>query len=327
MLGSKVYVGVDIGGTKTHIRAVDEAGAEENSLIRSSEWRSRDWDTDAKTLVAMIQHLVAGRVVIGLGVGAHGCDDADECAQFEASLSKFAEFPIIVRNDAEILPASLGYSNGIGVVAGTGSIAVARNKDGQMITAGGWGWVIGDNGSASGLVREAASKVARYLDQGGDSTELLVQALRASLGVSSPPRLGSAIADCGSAARVGEHATAVFEAASAGSALASEAIDEGAHALVDLVGNLLNRGAEASIVVAGGAVMANQPLLSKAFVQGIRREFGDRISVEVYGGPPVQGACNLARSICGATELKFPASASPNCIKYSYDRNSKGDIK
>lgn len=309
MLGSKVYIGIDIGGTKTHLRAVDEAGVEEDSIIRSSEWRSRDWDTDAETLMTMIQHLVADRVIVGMGIGAHGCDDADECAQFEASLAKFAAFPLIVRNDAEIVPASLGYSNGIGVVAGTGSIAVARNKDGQMISAGGWGWVIGDNGSASGLVREAGSKVARYLDKGGNDADPLVQGMRASLSVSSPPRLGSAIAECGSAARVGEHATAVFDAAAAGSRLAHEVIEEGAQALVDLVGNLLDRGAETSIVVAGGAVMANQPLLSKAFARGITRDFGDRVSVEIYRGPPVQGACNLARSICGAANLKVAAPA------------------
>ncbi len=53
------------------------------------------------------------------------------------------------------VPAA-GYADGIGVVSGTGSIAVARTAEGRMLAAGGWGWILGDEGSAPALVREAA---------------------------------------------------------------------------------------------------------------------------------------------------------------------------
>ena len=68
-------------------------------------------------------------------------------------------FPVQVLNDAELLPAALGLNHQIGLVAGTGSVAVSRSPKTGMLVAGGWGWVIGDEGSAAGLIREAGRAV------------------------------------------------------------------------------------------------------------------------------------------------------------------------
>ena len=64
-----------------------------------------------------------------------------------------------VVNDAELMVPAAGYFGGIGVVSGTGSIAVARTAEGHMLAAGGWGWILGDEGSAPALVREAAKAI------------------------------------------------------------------------------------------------------------------------------------------------------------------------
>ena len=53
---------------------------------------------------------------------------------------------------------------GVGVIAGTGSIAVGRTKDGQTARAGGWGHLIGDEGSAYSVVLDALRLVARRAD-------------------------------------------------------------------------------------------------------------------------------------------------------------------
>ena len=74
-------------------------------------------------------------------------------------------FPVRVVNDAELLPAALGLSHEIGLVAGTGSIAVNRTRGGRMLAAGGWGW-IGDEGGA-GLLRERRGP-SHALEIGGD---------------------------------------------------------------------------------------------------------------------------------------------------------------
>jgi N-acetylglucosamine kinase-like BadF-type ATPase len=212
-----------------------------------------------------------------------------------------------VLNDAELLPAALGLAHEIGLVAGTGSIAVARTRDGRMLVAGGWGWVIGDEGSAPGLVREAARAVARYLESGGDPNEPLVRDLFVALEIRSSARIGGAIARCGSdggPSALGRHAPMVFQAAEAGSDLARGVIRDGGCELAALIGRLQHHGAEATVVVAGGGVIAAQPLLWRAFADEVATRFAGRISAKLYTGAPVDGACRLAAAL-------MPVSAAP----------------
>ncbi|RNF33888.1 N-acetylglucosamine kinase [Paracoccus methylarcula] len=292
-----LYLGVDIGGTKTHLRATAPTDGERELILPTAEWRRHDWAKDAQALVRLGSRVADGRPIAAMAVGAHGCDDAQECAAFESALVALAGFPVRVVNDAELIPAAMGVHDGIGVVAGTGSIAVTRNPDGEMLVAGGWGWVIGDEGSASGLVREAARIASLYLDQGGTPDEPLVRLLCESLGIDRTVRLGSAISGSKSAASLGSHAAAVFDAAAAGSVLAQRAIDEGAAALVDLIARLIARGARARKVVAGGGVIRAQPPLADAFLRQISSRFSNRMTARILDGPPVAGACAIARRL------------------------------
>ncbi|OLP54749.1 hypothetical protein BJF92_13095 [Rhizobium rhizosphaerae] len=302
-----ITVGIDIGGTKTHLRAYDPAGHADDLVVPSVEWRLRDWTGDARALLAFAEKLAAGRPIRAIAVGAHGCDNQEECDAFEAGFRAVTTIPVTVVNDAELIPASIGAINGIGVVAGTGSIAVTRNADGRMLAAGGWGWVIGDEGSAAGLVREAGRAISRYLDCGGSRDEPLVRALFAALDIDNPARIGSQVANAGGAAALGRHASVIFDAASAGSAIAQTVIDEGATALVDLVERLKMLGAEARSVVAGGGVIVAQSRLADAFLKAMDARFGASLSVSIYPGPPVEGACNIAKALAAA----MPRPAAP----------------
>ena len=66
-----------------------------------------------------------------------------------------------VVNDAQLLLAA-GTPDGWGIalVAGTGSIAFGRTPDGRTGRAGGWGYLLGDEGSAYALVMNALQEVA-----------------------------------------------------------------------------------------------------------------------------------------------------------------------
>lgn len=290
-------VGVDIGGTKTHLRICGNVADAAELILPTAEWRVRDWDADALSLLGLIQRLVGGDTITAVVVGAHGCDDASECDAFQEAIVKRAPFPVRVVNDAELLPAALGYENQIGLVAGTGSIAVSRSPKTGMLVAGGWGWVIGDEGSASGLVREAGRAISLHLDHGGTTDEPLVKLLFEALGIRTAARVGSAIARQGGATGLGRHAYVVFEAEKQGSLLAAQVIRDGARHLVDLVARLRDNGSEATKVVAGGGVIVAQPSLSNAFLDEIARRFAGSITGEIYAGPPVDGACRLAAQL------------------------------
>lgn len=288
-------IGIDIGGTKTHLRALPDGGGEGRDLIvTSASWRRRDWDEDAEGLLALVGQLTGGAPVGAIGIGAHGCDDAEECKALETAVAARTSARVAVVNDAELMPLALGFPGQIGVVAGTGSIAVCRPAPDRMLVAGGWGWIVGDEGSAAALVRQAVRAVALHFDRGGDATEPLAAAILASLEVKAIPRLGSTLGQLRSAAEVGVHAVAVFAAAERGSLLANQVIREGGRMLAELAALLDARGAGAAHVVAGGSVIVEQPSLWAAFVAGLGETAG-HLTPHLFTGKPVEGACALAR--------------------------------
>lgn len=286
-------IGIDIGGTKTHLRAAT-AGGDRDLIVSSSSWRRRDWNEDAEGLLGLVAQLADGAPVRAIGIGAHGCDDAEECKAFEHAVAARTTARVAVVNDAELMPLALGFPGQIGVVAGTGSIAVCRPSPDRMLVAGGWGWIVGDEGSAAALVRQAVRAVALHFDRGGDASEPLAAAILASLEVKAIPRLGSTLGQLGSAAEVGVHAVAVFAAAERGSQLAEAVIREGGRMLAELAALLDARGAGASHVVAGGSVIVEQPSLWAAFVTGLS-ETAPHLTPHLFIGKPVEGACALAR--------------------------------
>jgi glucosamine kinase len=103
-------IGIDIGGTKTHLRAYDKAGVPRDLILPTAEWRVRNWAQDAVALLAITGRFAENASVSALAVGAHGCDNADECIAFQTALERHAAFPVQVVNDAELLPAALGLS-------------------------------------------------------------------------------------------------------------------------------------------------------------------------------------------------------------------------
>ena len=81
--------------------------------------------------------------------------------------------PVVVVNDALIaLAAGAGDTPGIVIIAGTGSIAYGRNARRDAARSGGWGHIIGDEGSGYWIGREALSAVVRAVDGRGPSTRL-----------------------------------------------------------------------------------------------------------------------------------------------------------
>ena len=118
-----------------------------------------------------------------------------------------------VIEDAALLPAA-GTPDGWGVavVAGTGSMAFARAADGRTARAGGWGHLLGDEGSGYAMAAAGLRAVARAADRRGPATALTDRFLAAH-GLDRPEELVSVVyRDCDRAA-VAALAPLVLEAA------------------------------------------------------------------------------------------------------------------
>jgi N-acetylglucosamine kinase-like BadF-type ATPase len=97
--------------------------------------------------------------------------------------------PCVVVNDALVaLVAGVGDDPGVVIIAGTGSIAYGRNADGRAARAGGWGYVLGDEGSGYWMGRLALRSVVREADGRGEPTALTPLVLQ-HFGVSQPADL------------------------------------------------------------------------------------------------------------------------------------------
>jgi glucosamine kinase len=283
---------MDIGGTKTRIIASRNSTALADQTVSTQSWRTWRVADDAEGLAALVKR-VAGATPDSFAVGAHGCDSDRQCDELHDALA--ARLPgtqVKVVNDSELLVPAAGYVSGIGVVSGTGSIAVARSRDGRMLAAGGWGWILGDEGSAAALVRESAKAIRGAVDNERFDDPLLEQLL-AAVGIGEITKLGRTLNETRGAAEWGRYASAVFEAAERGSPLARKVIADGGAALADLVGVLARRGADASVVVAGGGVITEQPLLWDAFKSAMATVSPDSDTV-LLAHPPVRGAVALA---------------------------------
>lgn len=291
-----MVVGIDVGGTKTHVLVLDDDGSEEHLVFASDEWRLGGLfgnSGNAARLVDRFAGLVAMPDSTPLALGAHGCDTVGQCRDFAARLAEVYPGPIQVVNDAELLIPAAGLDSGIAVIAGTGSIVVGTDAAGESVFAGGHGWLLGDPGSAPGLVREAVKKVLSAHDE-GKRPDALGLALMEHFGVNHEVDLGYAFSASPSLTSWGSAAPVVFEADNCGSPLAARVIDEAAAELADSVRQARLRGALGDDVVCAGAVVTNQPRLFEALRAGIARDSPD-LTVHLLRVAPVFGAVAIAQ--------------------------------
>jgi N-acetylglucosamine kinase-like BadF-type ATPase len=292
-----VIAGLDVGGTKAHVRAVDERDGVTvvDRVVSNRGWTGLDDRERSHVLARMAIEHFAGFDVTALVAGVHGSDSPEQQSILTSGLAAAFRVAEVVNDSELILPAG-GQAAGTGVVAGTGSSATSRTADGSTFTVGGWGWALGDDGGAVAIVRDAARSVLQAAD--ALETDVLVRSLLSALDVRHPHDLGHLLAstdptDWADAARV------VFTAAEEGSSRAVAVIDANAAALAELLGVVDRRGGDVSVVVAGGGVMTGQPSFFAAFRHAVEQRHGLDAHVAVLSDPPVVGAVALARDLAG----------------------------
>jgi hypothetical protein len=106
--------------------------------------------------------------------GIAGVDRDDEAKTVGAIMRRIGQKSrVLVVNEALIaLVAGARDAPGVVIIAGTGSIVYGRNAGGEAARAGGWGHIIGDEGSGYWIGREALAAVMRAADGRGPQTQL-----------------------------------------------------------------------------------------------------------------------------------------------------------
>ncbi|PYR06345.1 MAG: ATPase, partial [Acidobacteria bacterium] len=170
-------LGIDAGGTKTVCLLADERG------MIVSEGRGPGANLLAagelgveKVLHEVMETAIGDRAITPAAIclGIAGVDREDEARTVRAIMRRIGyKSRVLVVNDALIaLVAGAQDAPGIVIIAGTGSIVYGRNAAGEAARAGGWGHMIGDEGSGYWIGREALAAVMRAADGRGPATQL-----------------------------------------------------------------------------------------------------------------------------------------------------------
>lgn len=295
------HVGVDVGGTKTHVAVVGTDGSRQDAVLPSAGWRRgstfdtlENFDRLAATVDAVAPGCLHTRVVVGL----HGLDTAEQRRIARTELAARSRGSVHVVNDAELLGPAAGYAQCIQLIVGTGAIAMGVDAHGTLLTADGYGAVLGDDGSAPALVRETVRAAMRHADLHGEAATLadpVVAALASAYRAASVADLALAVST-EDAYDWGRHAPLVFAAAARGSAVAQGVVESAAEALTRDVLAVRSRGALGTVVVAAGGVITHQTGLQQAFAERLARH-DPELTVHVLTVPPVEGALVLAAAL------------------------------
>lgn len=188
MAGRGPYLGIDAGGTSTQAVLVAEdgtvlgrgrGGAGNHNTIGIE--RARD------SVVTAVRAALKGtnEIPTAVAFGSAGLEaPGDLSTAMQLLPDELRGCAIVFDTDALMaLEGALGGHAGIVIAVGTGAIAFGRDLHGQRAFASGWGWRIGDEGSAYWIGVRALNAVSKALDGRGPRTmlvELIQDRLQAS---------------------------------------------------------------------------------------------------------------------------------------------------
>ncbi len=297
------FLGIDGGGTKTTCAVGDEsqllaaATAGPSNIVRVGEGKARE------SLHRCVRQACAAAGIVPeevsrTCVGGSGAAQPELAEIVRSLLAEILPGPTDVVGDMQIaLEAAFDSGPGVVVIAGTGSIAYGRNRHGKTARAGGWGFAIGDEGSAHWIGRTAVSAVLRDADLSDASSveSALATSLFKTWGVAS-------IADLARAANSippPDFAALFPTIASSSDDLATQVLNEAGGELAEVAAGVIRRlfakdHSGAVPVAMTGGVFRHAPLVRQVFYNELRA-LDQRVELNPQVVEPVEGALRMAR--------------------------------
>lgn len=171
-------IGVDGGGTKTEAVAYDLEGNVLGKSLTGFANLINGKEEALKNIVSAIKELTDKYELSkldGLYLGIAGAETGDNLEVIKATITKEIGVTPVVVNDGELaLRAMLKGEDGILTIAGTGSIAFGINKD-KSERCGGWGHILGDEGSGYKLSIEAIKNMIYEKDNSLEKSKLTIK--------------------------------------------------------------------------------------------------------------------------------------------------------
>lgn len=278
MKRKKYYIGIDGGGTHTKAVAVTRDGtvvcrAEGDTI----NFNSIGFDKAKENLEAILETMtqsIPEDEIDGLFIGCSALDFEADTAVTKAILGKF-QF-IDAKMNSDLFIALYGYSlnaDGVLVISGTGSMGIARDYEGNIYTCGGWGYGVGDEGSAYDIAVRGINAAVRYYDGIGPHTKLY-EALLEHYHLQCPKELIQEIYQPElNRKKIAGFAVTVTACAEVGDAIAKKILCEAAYSLAEIADSLIRKtGIRTGVGIYGG-VFEHAGMVKERFVDIMHQKY------------------------------------------------------
>jgi N-acetylglucosamine kinase-like BadF-type ATPase len=314
-------LGIDGGATKTLAAVLDlESGA----LHLGQGGPSNEDSVGAEAAVAALLE-AADAAIARAGIGPERLDAAvlalagtDTDGVAGRLRAERSEDWIVVNDVVAAWAAATGARPGIGVISGTGSNVLGVGVDGRAWRAGGWGHLLGDEGSGHWLGIESIRAALRDREDSGPETALSAAAIE-FFGVASVEAVAARVySQPLSKSEIAAFATETAKLAANGDLVACELYARAAGELGKQIAAVIRRTGLAGAFPVGliGSAFKAGAVFVEPLARAVR-ELAPEARVSVVEMAPVGGSLLLALRACGcegvldAAELARLLDAAP----------------
>lgn len=297
----KYYIGIDGGGTKCRLLAVDqERRPIGEALGKSTNLSSNTKEFVLDSLTQLFEDFfeLSGMVqedCSGICIGSAGLDSQKNQDQMEDIIKQLGfTCKVTAVNDSLLaLAAATRGKPGVVVVSGTGSIAYGMDAKGKTVRCGGWGHILDDEGSGYWMGKEALRCAMRAYDGRGQNTMLVKLILKKCK--------ANSLLDCMDQvyrgfdkSQIAGYSKLVEDGAQQGDAVSLKITAQAAQALYELAAATLKQmqAENLDVIVSGGNILNNAFLYTR-FHALMEKQYPN-IQVKKIDQEPVIGAIYLA---------------------------------
>ncbi len=294
------YLGIDGGGTKTTAAVSDEKG---NVLLKkvgkTINFYSVGMEKARENLLSVIEEIYKEIGEITFESVFVGCSALDSEADTETLTSLCGEIKAKrIKMDSDLYVALKSVENAVCpcvAICGTGSMVIGEDRNGNVKFKGGWGHIIGDEGSGYAISVNALKCCCIFCDSGEELP--LLESAKEYFGVDDFRQVIDKVYSAETTKDIlAGFAANVQRVAEGGDTFAQTIIVNEAHSFARTVFSLLGEIEECSVLALYGGVFQHNEIFREAFIEDINEIYPD-LQIKLLTIPPEEGALKIAREI------------------------------
>ncbi len=310
MIDETIILGIDGGGSKIRCLAADPDG---NILGFGTGGPVNQLFTERDRIVSNISEAVSASIGkldrVRVKIACCGAPASEELLR--EGIQRIVDIDQVV-NRGELLTSLIGsflVDKGIVVIAGTGSLAGGKNPEGKVFSCGGWGPLIGDEGSGYWIGLKAINAASKSADRRFPYT-VLKDKIVEYFKLHNIAQLVDQVYRKGiSRYEIAQISPLVTGSAEEGDRIAQEILEEAGRELALLTKTVIRElsYSDSKISTVGGVFSSGSKSLNEIFGREIKSVYPD-VSIVSPRFPPVAGALILGFRILGLNEENLLAN-------------------